>query len=89
MKFKNFFTFFISLAFGVAELCSLFRKNRGALSESSESAQPQDLSRARPKESANRAGNPKGQDRVNMVFGVLLPKQKGRAPRDAIRIKYS
>jgi hypothetical protein len=43
MKFQNFFTFFISLAFGVAERCSLLRKNRGALSERSELVPPPDM----------------------------------------------
>jgi len=49
------------MAFGVAEQCSRLRKFGGALSELSEFAPPP--------ESANRAGNPKGHDRANMVLG--------------------
>jgi hypothetical protein len=49
------------LTFGVAEPCSWLRKDGGALFERNEFASPP--------ESANRAGNPKGHDRANMVLG--------------------
>ena len=62
----------IFLAFGVAEPCSRLRRFGGALSERSEFA--------RPPQSANRAGNPKGHDRANMVLGPFAETKGPRVP---------
>ena len=65
-----------TLACGVAEPCSRLRRFGGALSERSEFAPSP--------ESANRAGNPKGHDRANMVLGPFAetkgPRLPGRNP---------
>ena len=60
------------MAFGVAEPCSRLRKIGGALFERSEFAPTQ--------ESANRAGNPKGHDGVNMVLGPFAETKGPRVP---------
>ena len=68
--------YLLNIAFGVAEPCSRLRKFGGALFERSEFAPT-------PK-SANRAGNPKGHARANMVLGPFAetkgPRMPGRNP---------
>jgi hypothetical protein len=61
-----------TLGFGVAEPCSRFREDGGALFERSEFALPPEL--------ANRAGNPKDHDRANMVLGLFAETKGPHAP---------
>jgi len=67
----------------VAEQCSRLRKFGGALFERSEFAPTP--------ESANRAGNPKGHSRANMVLGPFAetkgPRLPGRNPANQERLE--
>jgi hypothetical protein len=73
------------LAFGVAEQCSRVREGGGALSEPFGKAQDKLREFAPPPEWANRARNPKGHARANMVLGPFAvtkgPRLPGRNPQ--------
>ncbi|GJL60353.1 MAG: hypothetical protein NPIRA03_32100 [Nitrospirales bacterium] len=68
------------LAFGVAEQCSRFRKDGSALFEPFKKTQDRLREFAPPPELANRARNPKGHDRANMVLGPFAVTKGPRAP---------